>query len=403
MARITGTYKATVIAGEKIQAFIPHPLPPKNPILQINGKLDKLHSHAISAIGQLSQAASIVPSLEWFLYGFVRKEAVISSQIEGTQATLEDVLTYEATCQSEKTADVEEVCNYVDALAYGRCEMSNPKGLPLCMQLLCKIHEHLMHGARGADKQPGIIRSSQNWIGGTRPGNAKFVPPPHENIPHLLSDLEKWIHHKDKLPPLVRAGLAHVQFETIHPFLDGNGRIGRLLITLLLEHWGLLSSPLLYLSLAFKKHRQQYYEIINNVRIKGDWEGWTAFFLECVKESANDAVDAAGRMFMLINNDRKKLAEHTSATVAAIRLLDNLVKHPIITMPMAIKLIDASKPTAIKAIDVLSKAGILEEITGKRRDRIYAYRKYLKVLTEDTDIINPSGRLATRISTSKNR
>jgi Fic family protein len=266
-----------------------------------------------------------------------------------------------------------------------------------------QIHEHLMHGARGADKQPGIIRSSQNWIGGTRPGNAKFVPPPHEDVPHLLSDLEKWIHHKDKLPPLVRAGLAHVQFETIHPFLDGNGRIGRLLISLLLEHWKVIDSPILYLSLAFKRHRQEYYESINNVRIKGDWESWIEFFLECIKESANDAVDAAGRMFKMINNDRKKLAEHTTATVAAIRLLDRLVEHPIITMPMAIGLIKTSKPTAIKAIGVLSKAGILEEITGKRRDRIYAYRKYLKVLTEDTGITNQSGRLTTRVSTSKNR
>lgn len=391
MKRITGSYKTTTIVGEAVRAFIPHPLPPQKPVLRVDGKLECLHTDAIAAIRQLSLAGTLVPSAEWFLYGFVRKEAVISSQIEGTQATLEDVLTYEATHQSSRAADVEEVCNYVDALMFARGELSKPKGLPLCMRLLCKIHEHLMRGVRGADKQPGIIRKSQNWIGGTRPGNARFVPPPHEDIPQLLGELERWLHCDDPLPPLVRAGLAHVQFETIHPFLDGNGRVGRLLITLLLEHWGLLSSPLLYLSLAFKRHRQMYYDKLNAIRIDGDWEGWTEFFLECVKESAGDAVHAAQRLFKVISDDRKNLVKHDVSTVASIRLLDRLVEHPIITMPMAIDLIGYSKPTAIKAIDALCKAKILEEITGKRRDRVYAYRGYLRVLTEDTGVI-ASGR-----------
>jgi len=391
MKRITGSYKTAVIAGEKVRAFVPHPLPPQKPTIRIDGKLSQLHTEATAALGQLSLAGMLVPSAEWFLYGFVRKEAVISSQIEGTQATLEDVLTYEATHQSQRPADVEEVCNYVEALSFARGELSKAKGLPLCMRLLCKIHEHPMHGARGADKQPGVIRTSQNWIGGTRPGNARFVPPPHEEVTQLLGQLERWLYHNDPLPPLVRAGLAHVQFETIHPFLDGNGRVGRLLITLLLEHWKLLGSPLLYLSLAFKRHRQMYYDKLNAVRIDGDWEGWTEFFLECVKESAGDAVNAAGRLFKVTSDDRKALAKQDRSTVASIRLFDRLVEHPIITMAMAIDLIDTTKPTAIKAIDVLCKAGILEEVTGKRRDRIYAYRRYLAVLTEDTGVI-ASGR-----------
>jgi len=387
MARITGTYKTTVVEAEKVRAFIPSSLPPQKPSLRIEGNLDKLHTNAVAALARLEVAGALVPSEEWFLYGFVRKEAVISSQIEGTQATLQDVLTYEATRQSDMPAEVEEVCNYVEALAFARSELARPKGLPLCTRLLCKIHEHLMRGVRGADKQPGTIRRSQNWIGASRPGTAHFFPPPSEAVPELLAAMERWIHGKDSLPPLVRAGLVHVQFETIHPFLDGNGRIGRLLITLLLEHWGLLTSPLLYLSLAFKRHRQEYYRRLSEVRTAGDWEGWTAFFLSCVQESADNAVDTARRIFTLMGKDRQTVAHHISATVCAIRLLDQLVEHPLVTMPMAMKLLKTTKPTASKAIDTLCQAGVLHEITGKRRDRIYAYQAYLKMLAEDTEVI----------------
>jgi Fic family protein len=386
MARVTGTYRTTVVGQERVQAFLPHPLPPAKPPLRVEGELAGLHAAAVAAVGRLGVAAAMVPSANWFLYGFVRKEAVISSQIEGTQATLMDVLAYEATQKAQRPADVEEVCNYVDALAFLRKEIPRPGGLPLCARLLCKAHKRLMRGVRGADKRPGTVRTSQNWIGGSRPGNAVFVPPPHDAVPDALAKLDRWIHSRDPLPPLVRAGLAHVQFETIHPFLDGNGRIGRLLIALLVEHWGLLDQPLLYLSLSFKRHRADYYRRLLAVRTDGDWEGWTAFFLRCVKESADDGVDAARRLFALLGRDRRSVAAHKAATMPAIRLLDLLPEHPMVTLPKAMDLLKVSKPTAIKAINALTKAGVLKETTGRQRDRVYAYEAYLRVLAEDTAV-----------------
>ncbi len=384
MTRTTGTYRTTVIGGERIRAFVPRPLPPKRPVLRIEGKLARCHAEAVTAIGRLEVAGTMVPSPDWFLYGFVRKEAVVSSQIEGTQATLEDVIVYEAAQQSERPADVEEVCNYVDALAFARAELARAHGLPLCVRLLCAIHRRLMKGVRRSGKRPGEIRTSQNWLGGTRPGNAHYVPPPHETVPDLLAALETWIHSDDPLPPLVKAALAHVQFETIHPFLDGNGRVGRLLVTLLVEHWNLLSSPLLYLSLSFKRQRQEYYRQLDTVRMGGDWEGWVSFFLECVCESADDGVSTARRLFSLVGADRRRLSDLKSVTVSAIRLFELLPQHPMVTLSKAMELVGASKPTAGKAINALTKAGILAEITGKKRDRIYAYRAYLDVLAEDT-------------------
>lgn len=387
MTRTTGKYRTTIVGNEKVKAFIPHPLPPRNPPLLIEGELAALHAEALTAIGRLGVAGAMVPSANWFLYGFVRKEAVISSQIEGTQATLMDVLAYEATHKAQRPADVEEVCNYIEALAFARSEMAKPKGLPLCTRLLCEAHKRLMLGTRGADKQPGTIRASQNWIGGSRPGNARFVPPPHDVVPEALAQLERWVHGNDPLPPLVRAGLAHVQFETIHPFLDGNGRIGRLLITLLVEYWELLDSPLLYLSLAFKRHRAEYYRALLEVRTAGNWEGWTAFFLQCVREASDDGVSAAKRLFALLGQDRRTVANHSATTVPAIRLLDLLPEHPMVTLPAVMDLLKTTKPTAGKAIDALCKAGILKETTGKQRDRVYAYDAYLKVLAEDTAVI----------------
>ena len=387
MARITGTYRTTLVEQEKVRAFIPHPLPPANPPLRIEGELAALHAEALGAIGRLAVAGTMVPSANWFLYGFVRKEAVISSQIEGTQATLMDVVAYEATNKAQRPADVEEVCNYVEALALLRKEIAKSKGLPLCTRLLCQAHKRLMRGTRGADKRPGTIRTSQNWIGGTRPGNAVFVPPPHEAVGEALAKLDRWIHAKAPLQPLVRAGLAHVQFETIHPFLDGNGRIGRLLIALLVEHWGLLNQPLLYLSVAFKRHRADYYRALLEVRTKGDWEGWTAFFLRCVREAAEDAVSAAQRLFALLGRDRHAVAAQKATTIPAIRLLDLLPEHPMVTLPRTMELLKTTKPTAGKAIAALRKARVLKETTGRRRDRVYAYEAYLKVLAEDTAAI----------------
>jgi len=384
MTRETGAYRKTVVGGETIEAFMPFPLPPRKPPLGLEGKLATLHADAVAAVGRLGVAGAMVPSAHWFLYGFIRKEAVISSQIEGTQATFMDVVSFEATRKAERPADVEEICNYVGALAFARAEMAKPRGLPICTRLLCAAHRRLLHGTRGADKQPGVIRTSQNWIGGTRPGNAQFVPPPHEVVPKALADLERWVHGDDPLPPLIRAGLAHVQLETIHPFLDGNGRIGRLLIALLVEHWGLLDSPLLYLSLAFKRHRADYYRSLLEVRTGGNWEGWAEFFLECVREAADDGVGAAKRLFALLGDDRRAVAGHRATTVTAVRLFDLLPEHPMVTMPGVIGLLGVTKPTAGKAIDALCRAGVLRETTGKRRDRIYAYGRYLKVLSEDT-------------------
>ena len=382
MLRETGTYRISTVHGEAVRAFIPHALPPVEPPLAIEGDLVDRHAAAVNSIGRLRVAAAMVPDPGWFLYGFVRKEAVLSSQIEGTQATLRDVATFEATSITNRPADVAEICNYVTALNHARAMIADSAGLPLSARLLCDVHRILIRGLRGADKLPGEIRRSQNWIGGTRPGNARFVPPPHDEVAPALAALEKWLHADDPLPPLIKAGLAHVQFETIHPFLDGNGRIGRMLITLLVEHWGLLDQPLLYLSLAFKRRQQDYYDRLSAVRTEGDWEGWTAFFLECVAEAAEDAVDVAGRLFRIVSNDRAALLASGSATVNALRLLEAMPEHPVMTLPRAVDLLGVAKPTASKCIEELLKAGVLRETTGKQRDRVYVYEAYMTTLAD---------------------
>ena len=317
MRRETGTYQSTTFGDETVRAFVPYPLPPRQPELQLDGRLPDLLAAANAAVGKLAVAADMVPSADWFLYGFVRKEAVVTSQIEGTQATLQEVLEFEATDKTERPDDVREVCNYVDALNYARREIRRPKGIPLSTRLLCGAHKRLMRGVRGAEKLPGEVRSSQNWIGGTRPGNARFVPPPPDDAKQALADLDKWIHSPDPLPPLIKAGLAHVQFETIHPFLDGNGRIGRLLIALLIEHWKMLPLPILYLSVSLKRRRDEYYSRLSAVRSDGDWEGWSQFFLECVCEAADDGVAGAQRLFALLGEDRQAVVAHASVTISA--------------------------------------------------------------------------------------
>jgi Fic family protein len=384
MVRVTGEYRTTTVGGESVRAFIPLPLPPRDPPLALDEVTQQLLADANAAIGRLAVAGIMVPSADWFLYGYVRKEALVSSQIEGTQATLQDVLAFEATQQAERPRDVEEVCNYVSALTYARNQIARPGGLPLSTRLLLASHKRLMKGARGADKEPGEIRRSQNWIGGTRPGNSSFVPPPANEVSAALADLDLWIHSDDPLPPLIRTGLAHVQFETIHPFLDGNGRIGRLLITLLVEHWGLLTSPLLYLSVAIKRRQAEYYQRLSAVRTEGDWEGWTKFFLECVRDAADDGVMTAQRVFALVGQDRERLLAQKKTTIPAVRLFDQLPNHPIVTLPRVIKMLDTTKPTALKAMDALVRAGILHETTGKERDRVFAYQSYLHVLSRDT-------------------
>ena len=384
--RITGRYERVSVGGEDVAAFIPAPLPPAAPPLIINENLAERLRHAEHALARLELAGEMIPSLDWFIYAFVRKEAVLSSQIEGTQATLVDLLTFEAEDQAAPNADVEEICNHLEALAYAREQLVSDQGLPLSMRLLCETHRWLMAGVRGANKQPGEIRRSQNWIGGSRPGNAVFVPPPPQALPELLTALEKYIHADEELPKLLRAGLAHVQFETIHPFLDGNGRIGRLLVTLLLEHWGLLAKPLLYLSLFFKRHQAEYYRRLDAVRTVGDWEGWLDFFLDGVATIADEAVASARDLFTVIGADRARVLESGTSSVAALRLFEELPRHPIITVASAMKLIDASKPTATRAIEVLTDAGILAETTGRRRDRSFSYRAYLDRLRDGTEL-----------------
>jgi len=385
MPRQTGRYRITDAYGEKVRAFIPHPLPPAEPNLAIEGEMAELLSAAQTALARLDVAAALVPSTDWFLYGFVRKEAVLTSQIEGTQATLRDVLTYEGTQQTNRPDDVEEVCNYVDALVHSREQLADPKGAALGVRLLCDAHRILLHGARGADKQPGEVRRSQNWIGGTRPGNAFFVPPPPEEVVDALTALERWLHGDDPLPPLVKAGLAHVQFETIHPFLDGNGRIGRLLIALLVEHWGLIEQPLLYVSVSFRRRQQEYYARLSAVRTEGDWEGWTSYFLDCLREAAEDGVRVARALHRLLGRDRARVCSDERATVAAIQLLDRLPKHPVVTVPRAAEVLGLTAPPVRKAIELLTTLEILRETTGKQRDRVYAYEAYLRILTGDED------------------
>ena len=384
--RRSGTYVVSSTAGEKVEAFVPAPLPP-HPALEVDSGLRDLVAAASLELARLNVAARMVPSTQWFIYGFVRKEAVLTSQIEGTQATLTDLLAYEAGSGDKKPPeDVEEVCNYVRALEYARAELASPKGFPLSLRLLKETHARLMRGVRGQHKQPGEFRNTQNWIGGTRPGNAIFVPPPPERLAECLVKLESYLHMKDDLPPLLRAGLVHVQFETIHPFLDGNGRLGRLLVGLLLEEWHLLESPLLYISLYFKQHRQEYYRRLDAVRRSGDWEGWSRFFLRGVAAIAAEATDAAGRLFALFDQDRKRLLGSPNASVAAIRLIDHLPRHPMITIGGAVKILDTTKPTATKAVAQLIEYGVLKETTGRRRGRSFAYAAYLDLLRKGTDL-----------------
>jgi Fic family protein len=382
----TGYYVESSTGGEKVRAFVPAPLPPKSPEVVIASELGNQLPKAEQALMRLDLAGEMVPSLDWFIYGFVRKEAVISSQIEGTQATLDDLLAFEAEDGRVADADVEEVCNYVKALHYARGQLAAKGGLPLSIRLLNETHRRLMGGARGASRQPGEIRRSQNWIGGSRPGNAVYVPPPPDKVAGLLGDLERYIHAEDALPPLVRAGLVHVQFETIHPYLDGNGRIGRLLIALLLEHWGILKQPVLYLSLFFKRHRAEDYRRLDAVRMDGDWEGWLDFFLDGVATIADEAVSSARDLFTLVGNDRGRLLASPDASAFVFRLFEQLPRHPVVTVASAGKLAKCSKPTAIRAIEALEKLGILVETTGRKRDRSFSYDAYLARLREGTDL-----------------
>lgn len=384
--RITGTHETTAVAGERVEAFRPLSLPPSDPPLVLSGQLLDMLTAADRAIARLDVAGALVPSLDWFLYAFVRKEAVLSSQIEGTQASLVDLLSFEASADQGPNADVEEVCNYVDALTWARGQLRDPKAPPLSMRMLSGVHGRLMAGVRGADKLPGQVRRSQNWVGGNRPSLAAHVPPPPHRLPELLGAFERSLHDDMGLPPLVRAGLLHVQFESIHPYLDGNGRLGRLLIALYLEQEGLLREPLLYLSAFFMAHRLEYYRRLNAVRTDGDWEGWLLFFLDGVATTADEAVASARELFSIVAQDRAKLLDGGEVTVAALRLFELLPTHPVVTVGAVTRLLHTSKPTAGRAIAALVKAGVLVETTGRQRDRSFAYERYLDRLKVGTEL-----------------
>lgn len=363
-------------------AFVPNPLPPKPPLM-IDDEMSRLMERANRALGRLDGCTYTLPNPDLFLYMYVRKEAVLSSQIEGTQASLDDLLEYEGEIGGKSSpVDINEVSNYADAMNYG---LERLRELPLSLRLIGEIHARLMAGIRGGHKSPGEFRASQNWIGGTRPGNAAFVPPPAHEVLPCLGDLEKFIHD-ETVPPLLKAGLAHAQFETIHPFLDGNGRMGRLLISFILCHDQVLEKPLLYLSLFFKKYRQEYYERLNAVRRDGDWEGWIKFYLQGVYEISKQATDAAKAIMDLMAQDRQKAAGLGKASPTALALLDMLYRRPYVTIPYVARELGISSPAASKAVANLTTLGILKEVSGKKRDRVFLHESYLSIIREGTEI-----------------
>jgi Fic family protein len=377
----SGTYHTTALAGEPVRAFVPDPLPPV-PALDLAGARQRLLERATLAVGRLDSVATLLPDPQLFLYASVRREAVLSSQIEGTQSSLSDLLLFELEeVPGVPFDDVVEVSNYVAALDHGMARLR--EGFPLCNRLLREMHSHLMAGARGSDKAPGEFRRSQNWIGGTRPGNARFVPPPPHEVEPCMAALEAFLHDDaNGLPILLKAALAHVQFETIHPFLDGNGRLGRLLIALLLHQGGLLAQPLLYLSLYLKQHRPLYYELLDRVRTQGDWEAWVDFFLEGVESTALGAVRTARHLVDLFNADTHHVQAAGRSTANALRVLAALRQRPMLSLKQLCTTTAMTFPTASKAMLRLVDLGIARELTGQRRNRIFVYDAYLAQLNE---------------------
>ncbi len=379
--RSTGVYAISTTLGESVRAFVPHPLPPAKPVLAHECYVEA-NRVAELALARLSGVAGLVPSVDWLLYGAIRKEALLTSQIEGTQATLADLFDEEAGFTVSNADDVQEVTNYLRAFRLMQHNLRDPGGLPLSVRLLCDAHRLLLDGARGSGKQPGELRRSQNWIGGTRPGSAVFVPPPPERLPDLLADLERYIHDASQaLPPLVKTALIHLQFESIHPFLDGNGRIGRLLIAALLEHWSLLPEPLMYLSGYLKQHQAEYYRRLANVRTEGDWEGWVSFFLEGVAKAAQDAERNIVAVASLLTADRRRLLASPKAGPASYRLFELLPMMPRFTIEQVRQRLVTSFPTANAAVKVLENMGIVVELTGQKKNRSYSYEPYVALLT----------------------
>ncbi len=377
-----GRYVTSTVSGERVRAFLPAPLPPDARELDL-GSLQTILAEANQAVGRLDGMTSAFPDLNLFLYSYVRKEAVLSSQIEGTQSSLSDLLLYEnAETPGVPLDDVQEVSNYVAALNHGLKRLRS--GFPLSLRLIREIHEVLLKKGRGSYAQPGEFRKSQNWIGGTRPGNAAYVPPPPESVMDCLGALESFLHQEDKsLPLLIRAGLAHAQFETIHPFLDGNGRVGRLLITFMLTEGQMLHEPVLYLSLFFKKHRRLYYDRLNETRSGNGWKGWLDFFLQGVRDTANQAAETAVEIDGLFREDKEKIDQFGRGVPSALVIYQLAQGNPVFSIKHAARESKLSFPTASAAIRRLTDAGILQESSGKRRDRLFIYAKYLDILNRD--------------------
>ncbi len=381
---VTGRYITTTVYDEQVKAFVPYPIPDFKKLAIDDGLRLKL-DQALISLGRLDSAAILLPDITYFIYAYIRKEAVMSSRIEGTQSSLSDLLIYESEAMpGVPIDDVEEVSQYVAALNHGLKRME--EGFPLSLRLIREIHQVLLSQGRGAGKNPGEFRKSQNWVGGTRPGNAGFVPPPPELLMECLDAFEKYLHNAEtRTPALIKVALAHVQFETIHPFLDGNGRIGRLLITLLLYTEKILSQPMLYMSLYFKKHKEMYYKLLEQVRLEGDWESWLDFFADGLIETAGNAVDTAKRLMALVNQDRQALQQTGRGATTALRLHREMEQHLILSIKKMKKLTGLTTPTIVSAFNQLERLGIVKEISGKQRGRIYAYSAYIGLLNEGVE------------------
>ncbi len=382
---LQGRYVTISPVGEKAQAFIPSPLPPRPPI-DWNPQLRNKFDQALLALGRLDSVATLLPDTSIFLYMYIRKEAVLSSMIEGTQSSLSDLLLFELDQEpGVPLDDVREVSNYVAALDHGLRLLA--EGLPLSMRLFRQIHGVLMSKGRGGNQSPGEFRRSQNWIGGTRPGNAAFVPPPAEAVPDCMSKLEFFLHDQpEPTPVLLKAALAHVQFETIHPFLDGNGRLGRLLITLLLCDQNVLKMPMLYLSLYFKTHRQFYYELLNGVRMTGDWEAWLDFFADAVIVTATQAVEAVQQILDLSNRDRDKISGLGRAAASTLKVHQALMEQPIATSGSLVEKTGITPATVNKALNHLEQLGIVKELTARKRNRLFSYEDYIEIMNRGTEL-----------------
>ena len=377
----SGRYETTIAGGERIRAFVPAPLPPTPPIV-LDASLQPVFEAAALALGRLDAVSALLPDRSPFLYACVRKEAVLSSQIEGLQSSLSDLLRHELEeVPGSPFDDVVEISNCAAALEHGLRRLAG--GFPLSNRLLREIHGVLLSRGRGSGKTPGEFRRSQNWIG----GNAAFVPPPHTAVPDCMTALERFLHARDDgLPVLIRVALAHVQFETIHPFLDGNGRVGRLLIALQLRDAGVLQEPLLYLSLYFKQHRSTYYDLLTQVRRTGDWEAWLDFFLQGVRETAEGAVTASRRLSDTFAADRTAIEQQGGRRAGSLlRVHEALKKHPILSLPGIRERTTLTFPTADSAMKSLVEQGIAREITGKRRNRLFVYDRYVSILAEGTE------------------